>query len=303
MGRVLSIYFNAVFGALGGLLGWLIFSEFVSKHWAWWQSALANGAIVGAMIGYFVVSADAILDRAFTRFGRYAAYGVAMGAVGGAVGCWLGDWVNYGVISGALSERGSQGLVLPVAARGLGWMVLGLAVGASGGLAARSMAKVWYGTIGGALGGLLGGSVLALLLETLNKNLISLTWGQAVGLVILGAFIGGLIALVEEILKPAALKVVRGWREGREIPILKPLSVVGRDESCDVLLLRDMKVEKRHALIQRRGNRFLLINHAPAQHTRVNGEPVPQSCELRDGDKVNLGDVVLRFKVKAAGDL
>ncbi len=298
MGRAVSIYFNAVFGALGGLLGWLLFSEFSSREWEWWQAALAGGAWVGAMIGYFVVSADAILDRALVRFGRYAAYGAALGAVGGAIGFWLGDWVNY-LLVGRLQFLPTLGAVL---ARGLGWTLLGLAVGASGGLAARSVAKFWYGTIGGALGGFLGGAVFGWLLEALEKDAVSFTWGQAAGLVILGAFIGGLIALVEEILKPAALRVMRGWREGREIPLLKPVSVVGRDEACDVLLLRDMKIEKRHALIQRRGNRFLLINHAPAQHTRVNDEPIAQSCELRDGDKINLGDVVLRFRMKAAAE-
>ena len=39
--------------------------------------------------------------------------------------------------------------------RSLGWMFLGLAIGASEGIAARSLGKFSYGTIGGAMGGAL----------------------------------------------------------------------------------------------------------------------------------------------------
>jgi pSer/pThr/pTyr-binding forkhead associated (FHA) protein len=62
-----------------------------------------------------------------------------------------------------------------------------------------------------------------------------------------------------------------------------------------------MKVEKRHAVIHRRGDRFLLVNNqAPPRHTLVNGEPVAQSCELNDGDRIQLGNVTLRFLRRAA---
>jgi pSer/pThr/pTyr-binding forkhead associated (FHA) protein len=62
-----------------------------------------------------------------------------------------------------------------------------------------------------------------------------------------------------------------------------------------------MKVEKRHAVIQREGGRYVLVNNgAPAENTLVNGEPVAQSRELGDGDRVQLGNVVLRFQRRAA---
>jgi pSer/pThr/pTyr-binding forkhead associated (FHA) protein len=106
---------------------------------------------------------------------------------------------------------------------------------------------------------------------------------------------------VQEVLKPAAVKVLRGWQEGREYPIIKASNVLGRDETADVLLLRDMTVEKRHALIQRKGNSYIFINHnSPPQQTLVNDAPVEQSCALQDGDRIQLGQVVLRFLRRAA---
>src|SRR5262245_43351472 len=96
MARLTQIYYNAVFGALGGLLGWMLFGIFTPSGTTFdWHTALAGGAIIGLMIGYFVVSVDALVDRAMVRFVRYAAYGILLGSIGGALGYWVGDWVNY----------------------------------------------------------------------------------------------------------------------------------------------------------------------------------------------------------------
>jgi MFS family permease len=299
MARLFRVYFNAVFGALGGLLGWMLFGEFVNPDWPWWEQGLVGGALIGAMIGYFVVSVDAILDRALVRFCRYAAFGVVLGGLGGALGFWIGEWVNFVLVPGSVEGATFLELVGIVAARGFGWLFFGLAVGISEGIASRSLGKVTYGAIGGSLGGFIGGAVFAYLMILLKPGDASYAWGQAIGLVILGACIGALTALVEEVFKPASLKVLRGWQEGREYPVLKGTSVVGRDEGVDILLLRDMKVEKRHILIHRRGNRFVLVNNdAPPRQTLVNDEPVSQSCELRDGDRVQLGSVLLKFQMR-----
>jgi predicted component of type VI protein secretion system len=61
-----------------------------------------------------------------------------------------------------------------------------------------------------------------------------------------------------------------------------------------------MRVEKRHALIQWDGNRFILCNnHSPPEQTRVNEEPVPSQRDLRDGDRIQLGNIVLRFQTRS----
>ena len=74
-----GIYFNAVFGALGGLLGWMLFSIFGNKAQA--EDALTlqllqDGALIGGGIGYLVVSVEAGLglDQALTRVGTELAF-------------------------------------------------------------------------------------------------------------------------------------------------------------------------------------------------------------------------------------
>src|SRR5687768_4749191 len=105
MAIVNKMYFNAVFGALGGLLGWMLFGVLGEKNpddqkpvfllltsldW----NLLLGGALIGGSIGYFVVSVEAIRDQSPVRFARLASYGVLIACVGGAIGMYVGDRIN-----------------------------------------------------------------------------------------------------------------------------------------------------------------------------------------------------------------
>ncbi len=223
MALLVRIYFNAVFGALGGLLGWLLFGVFGDKSAPQEQltaQMLLGGGLIGGLIGYFVVSVEAIRDRNPVRFARQATYGAILGAVGGALGMWLGDTVNFHLVGALGAGREGSGALHTLGtmlARGLGWTFLGVAVGFSEGVAARSLGKLSYGTAGGALGGFVGGALFGLFyLKTLDQTGSASLWG-ALGLVILGACIGSLSALVQAVLQPASVRVLRGWQEGRRI--------------------------------------------------------------------------------------
>jgi hypothetical protein len=302
---VTRIYFNAVFGALGGLLGWLLFGIFGDKtapeEKQWLQMAL-GGACIGGAIGYFVVSVDALRDRSLLRFVRLAAFGVTLGLLGGCLGILIGDAINTWLVAKIGATRGSILLILLTAtARGLGWTILGLFIGMSEGIAAWSLGKFSYSTVGGAIGGFIGGALFSLAQHQVNaRGGNAALWG-ALGLMILGACIGSLSALVQAVFQPASVKVLRGWQEGREYPLLKTDNRIGRDEHADIALFRDMRVEKRHAIIQREGQRYILVNtDAPADYTIVNGKPVAHCCDLNDGDRIQLGNVLLRFQMRAA---
>jgi Inner membrane component of T3SS, cytoplasmic domain len=300
------VYFNAVFGGLGGLIGWMLFGILGDRaapaDRVTAQLAL-GGALIGGSIGFFLTGSDALRDRSALRFFRAGTYGLLLGAAGGALGMVVGDVVHHRLIE--LRGTGRPGdwstLLGAMQARGFGWVLLGVAVGFSEGLAARSFGKMSYGMVGGALGGFIGGALFGLAVEaTRGREVQGPLWG-ALGLVILGAMIGSLSALVQAAFEPASVRVVRGWQEGREYSLARSDNLLGRDEHADVALFRDMRIEKRHAVIRRRGKRYVLENRdAPAAQTRVNGDPVSRSCDLRDGDRIELGGVVLRFQLRAA---
>jgi Inner membrane component of T3SS, cytoplasmic domain len=295
------VYFHAVFGGLGGLVGWMLFGIFGEKNFSSSQQLILGGAFIGGFIGYLVVGVEAIRDQSLVRFCRAATFGVIFGALGGGAGILLGEQVNYHLVHQLLTASRFRGAG-EVLSRGIGWMLLGVAVGLSEGLASRSLAKLIYGTIGGVMGGFIGGLLFGLIV-VLDKASggTSHVWGGAVGLVILGACIGAFSALVQAVFQPACVKVLRGWQEGREYPLVRTDNILGRDEGADIPLFRDMKVEKRHALIHRDGRRFVFCNRkSPPETTRVNDEPIPQSRELQDGDRIQLGNIVLRFHTRTA---
>ena len=303
MDLLVRIYFNAVFGGLGGLLGWMLFGIFGDKSSPSPSQLVLGGALIGGFIGYLVVSVDAVRDQSLVRFCRAASLGLVLGALGGAAGILMGEQVNYFLVQKLLNVSWFRGIG-EVISRGLGWMLLGVAVGVSEGIAARSMAKLSYGTIGGTVGGFIGG-ILFGIIKVADKSSpgMSHVWGGAVGLVILGACIGAFSALVQGVFQPACVKVLRGWQEGREYPIVKAENILGRDEASDIPLFRDMRVEKQHAVIQRDGKRFVFQNHrSPPETTRVNDRPISADCDLNDGDRIQLGGIVLRFQMRAAKD-
>ena len=305
------VYFNAVFGALGGLLGWMLFGVFGEKNASDRETVVLfltaldlnlvlGGALIGGAIGYFVVSVEAIRDLSLVKFARLATYGAVLGAVGGALGMLVGDKINYWIVGiGRDVESGS--LLLAMLARGLGWSLLGMAIGMSEGFAARSLGKFSYGTIGGAIGGFVGGALFMLFYDEAARALGTEYFWAAMGLVILGACIGSLSALVQAAFQPASVRVLRGWQEGREYPLEKVQSLLGLAEHADIALFRDMKVEKQHAYIRQLDSQYSLVNNgAPADQTLVNERPVAAVCALADGDRIQLGNVVLRFQLRAA---
>jgi MFS family permease len=301
------IYFNAVFGGLGGLIGWMLFGIFAQKaapaDQIRTQLAL-GGALIGGSIGYLLVGADALRDRSALRFFRLGAYGLILGAVGGAPGMLLGDLVLYQLTAsmGTFKPGEPGALAGAMLARGIGWVLLGVAIGISEGLAARSLGKFSYGALGGALGGLVGGAIFGLAVEQSRGREALGPWWGAFGLVILGCMIGSLSALVQAAFEPASVRVLRGWQEGREYALARVDNVLGRDEHADVALFRDMKVEKRHAFILRKGQRYVLVNRdSPPATTRVNGQPINGACDLNDGDRIELGGVLLRFQARGGG--
>src|SRR5262249_48661149 len=153
----------------------------------------------------------------------------------------------------------------------IGWSLLGLAIGMSEGIAARSLGKFSYGALGGTIGGFVGGCLFlifyqfAIRIDPVTQQASTTYFWPAAGLVILGACIGSLSARVQAVFQPACVRVLRGWQEGREYPLEKPATLLGRDEHADIALFRDMKVEKKHAYIRRAGDRYLLINNQAPQ--------------------------------------
>ena len=93
-----------------------------------------------------------------------------------------------------------------------------------------------------------------------------------------------------------ALVVVQGNEIGRRYKLEPGRWILGRDaDRCD-LVISDVSVSGKHAMVQvdPEAGRYGLLDLGSRNGTLLNGQRV-ESCALRDGDKVFLGETVLKF--------
>jgi diguanylate cyclase (GGDEF)-like protein len=102
----------------------------------------------------------------------------------------------------------------------------------------------------------------------------------------------------------ATLVVVRGNDLGRHYPLRRNRVVIGRGETADVLV-HSKEISRAHAAIEglRMGAEMIyrLSDLQSTNHIFVNGRQVDAHV-LADGDKIQLGDVMLSFELHDAID-
>jgi hypothetical protein len=281
-----KLLFYAAAGALGGFAAWGLSEPFAGLNGTilgipavWWHDAIM-GALVGALISAFLASIETLSVGQLRQAARRFVVGGAIGAAGGALGQLVGE--------------GAFGLL----GRILGWGLLGIAVGLSVGSASGSAARRRNGAIGGVLGGALGGFFYQSLTAI---SYIPQAFGRAIAIIVLGALIGFFIGLVGELLKRGWLMVVRSQsrnaREGREYPLLKGVTIIGRAEESDIGLFGDQTVLGNHAIIRREGKNFI-INPTGGQ-IFVNRQSVAGRYALKSGDRLEVGGTLFLFRDRA----
>jgi diguanylate cyclase (GGDEF)-like protein len=97
--------------------------------------------------------------------------------------------------------------------------------------------------------------------------------------------------------KKAFLTVIRGRADLGLHRVVDGRAVIGRDPSCEMPLL-DHRVSRRHAVIMPAGEDcFLIQDLGSTNGTVVSGLLLSGPRLLNDGDKVQLGDTVIRFSL------
>lgn len=277
-----KLLFYAAAGGLGGFAAWGLSEPILGIHWVYGRDLLF-GALIGALISAFLASIETLSVGQLRQAMRRFVVGGVIGAVGGALGLLIGEFA-FDLLGGFNG-------------RIIGWTVLGTAVGLGVGSASGSAARRRNGAVGGVLGGALGGFFYSTLTSTFPQ-----AFGRAIAIVILGALIGFFIGLVGELLKRGWLMVVRSQsrnaREGREYPLSKPVTIIGRAEESDIGLFGDQSVLGHHAIIRREGKNFVISPTGGGQ-IFVNRQPVGGRYALRSGDRLEVGGTLFVFRERA----
>src|SRR6187431_2308146 len=92
----------------------------------------------------------------------------------------------------------------------------------------------------------------------------------------------------------------KGGAERREVFDSAELSV-GRVQGNDLMLPKG-NVSKRHARVLHREGRFIVTDLNSTNGTYVNRRRITQATIIRDGDKVYVGDFVIRIESRGEAD-
>ena len=285
----LKLIFYLIAGALGGIGSWAFvlfllnrdFSNPIMPH-------IILGSIIGLHIGAYIWSVEAIAARQRYKAIIGAVYGGMSGIIGGGIGGLFGATI-FTKIGGFIVERmdamSEAGVYLGLA---MGWGLLGLFIGMSGGIAERSWKKSVYGIIGGTIGGVIGGIIFNYLRSNIHYS------ATAIGLAFLGGSIGLGISLVEEALSTVKIRIIKGRNEGRTFSVTKNTISIGRDDRCDVCLSGNEGVALQHAKISVNNNAFEVTETGGGTGVYINDKKAAKS-ELKNGDIIRIGSAVLMF--------
>ena len=281
MSRRMRIYYYAVFGALGGLIGWQV-SNVLGLSFARWiyLSDLVVGSLLGLAIGTMIGCAEGLVTRNLVLALRAGSFAGGLGFVAGAIGLPLGEFLFQAVGAGWVG-------------RVLGWAFFGLLLGVAEGITGRS--QMWKGAIGGLAGGWIGGVFLEATRSWLNAPSI----GKVAGLMLLGASVGTLIALIVVLLSRAWLEVVSGKLKGTEFILDKfmrangPNAILGSDALKADVVLPDPDIAPQHAILLGEGTHFSLKDMSP-QGTFVNARKV-SLARLADRQRIRMGNTELVY--------
>src|SRR5262249_44375271 len=149
---------------------------------------------------------EAFLSKSIVRGLRAGLIGGLIGLVAGGIALPLSEFVFLAIVSN-LGFLGASG---EVAARALGWAIFGGGGGVGDGIIGG--AQMWKSAVGGLIGGAVGGLLLELTLRQFSNPLV----GKVAGLILLGASIGALTALIVVALSRAWLEVKSGKLIGTE---------------------------------------------------------------------------------------
>lgn len=316
LGRLLL---GLVLGGAGGAVAFLIQEPLIDHQKALFDPAAAVqqtvwlSVILGACYGFSLGMVDSLTRGLPGQALRKGVIAVLIGLPGATIALFMGNLV-YGTLGNLLGNPAGTGapptplgFITDIVPRTIGWTLLGMGIGAAVGAVTGSAKRWWHSVIGGAIGGALGGIAFEIFTLIFAPLYLAMSGGQrvevgapgrAVGFPVLGASIGFFIALVQEALKAAWVRVILGRNEGKEFPVDKPVCLIGRDEYADIPLFGDPHIAPQHARIVRQQNRHLLEDLGAPAGTLLNGQPVQQAW-LKDGDLIQIGSMRLQFFEKA----
>lgn len=284
MSRLMRVYYYAIIGAIGGLIGWQV-SNLTGLSFT--PNLVLNevivGALIGLSIGVLIGLADGSLTRNPVQALKASLISGILGMAGGAIGLPLAE--------GMFQMLGGE-----IIGRATGWGMFGMFIGLAAGITGGS--QMWKGALGGLLGGFLGG----LLLESSRRLLANPVIGKAAGMMLLGASLGAFIALIVFLLSRAWFEVKSGKLRGTEFILDKfmkasgPSVFLGSSALKSDIVLPDPDIAPQHAMLKGVDTHFNLKDIS-REGTFINNRRIEQT-RLKNHSIIKMGNTELVYHEK-----
>lgn len=283
-----SAFYTCVAGGVAAFVSWLLVEPF------WNDSDPGKSSIIvliwfpliGALVGLAIGAIEGVMSRSGNKAVVGGAIGLGIGAAGGLIAIFAAGLV-YHILGGGTADHLTLQQLL---ARSLAWGVAGMLMGLGQGVAMRSGKKLRNGFLGGLAGGFIGG----FLFDPVSIAFGGAGMSRAIGITLIGAMVGLMTAIAEQLTKDAWLKVVAGHLAGKEFVIYKNPTVLGSSPKCDIYLFKDGSVEPQHAAISVDGGAYIIQNFSASAGTMVNGRRISRE-RLRSGDMIQIGITTLAY--------
>jgi MFS family permease len=292
------IYLSSLIGGWSGFVGWLVMEiplgrlvDQPNSNWATF-GAILMACLIAIPIGGGISFASALSNPNWLNLVKHVVVGCVGGLCGGVLGSLPGMCI-FGLLQ-QVPGLAVIGRILGFTLIGVG---LGIGMGAMEGIVDRSFKKMRNGLIGGVIGGFLGGLCFPLIISVTSPMP-----GRAVAFVLLGLSIGLFIGLAQVILKEAWLTVEQGFRPGRQIILGNEEVTMGTSEKATLIFIAfgAKGVEPTHLRIFKQPDgTYELVDNQSRTGTLLNGAPISGRAILSDGDAIQLGVNVVRFRERA----
>ena len=287
-------FYLGIAGLLGAVAAWGIcepaFVDGIGHRWG--NTWMVPVVLMLMLVGFAV--AESIVERSWRKAGIRLLLVVPLGFVFGFVFYGVANVVfniGLGIIfsMGVQTER-NPGFWI---ARGIAWMVFGVAGGLVYGIVGKSSKKGKYGVIGGLIGAGLGG----VLFDPISLAVDNGTLSRAVGFALLGLATGAAMGFVESALKDRWLYVSAGPLAGKQFILYKPLTTIGSQQQCDIYLFKDSSIAPQQATIELRGTQAYFRSITPVY---VGGMPT-QAKVLLSGESIQIGRYSFKYNERHRG--
>ncbi|HXA86540.1 MAG TPA: FHA domain-containing protein [Candidatus Dormibacteraeota bacterium] len=283
-------------GLLGAIVGWAICEPaFIDSHefHRWGNTWMMPLILMFICLGFGV--AESLVERSAKKALIKGAMALPLGIVFGFIFDVIAN-VIYNIALGIIASAGVQSIRNPAAwlARGVGWMVFGVAGGVVYGIIGQSGKKAKFGILGGMIGAGLGGLLFDPIFLIRGSNASGAGISRVIGFALLGMSTGIAMGLVESALKDRWLYVTAGPLAGKQFILYKTQTLMGSQQQSDIYLFKDPAILPQHAVIEINGARVQL---RALGNVYVSGQPAA-SRVLQDGDLIQIGRYSFRYKEK-----